>query len=365
MRACGIGLGKTLSSHPERQNTTDLMKKALFIGGTGTISTAITKLLASMPDWELYLLNRGNRSHVLPDGVHQITADVQDEAAVAKATEGMSFDVVADFIGFLPSQVERDFRLFSGRTKQYIYISSASAYQKPVSNFLINEGTPLANPYWEYSRNKIACEEFLMKMYRENGFPVTIIRPSHTYDERSIPLGVHGTKGSWQVVKRILQGKPVIIHGDGTSLWTFTHNSDFAKGFVGLMGNVHAIGESFQIMSSETLTWNQAYKAIADALGVELKPYYVSSSFLANAGNNDYLGSLIGDKACSVVFDCSKLKRAVPGFCATVRFDQGVRMCIDYIMEHPEYQIADPEFDAWCDRVIAAQERALNEVLNS
>lgn len=340
------------------------MKKALFIGGTGTISAAITRRLSEMPDWELYLLNRGNRNQVVPEGARSIVADVEDESAVAKATEGMSFDVIADFIGFLPSQVERDYRLFSGRTRQYMYISSASAYQKPVGNYIINEGTPLANPYWEYSRNKIACEEFLMKMYREKGFPVTIIRPSHTYDERSIPLGVHGSKGSWQVVKRMIEGKPVIIHGDGTSLWTFTHNSDFAKGFVGLMGNTHAIGGAFQIMSSETVTWNQAYQAIADALGVELKPYYVSSSFLAGAGKNDYLGSLIGDKACSVVFDCSRLKSAVPDFCATVRFDQGVRMCIENILKHPEYQVEDPEFDAWCDRVIAAQEKARLEVLN-
>ena len=268
----------------------------------------------------------------------------------------LSFDAVCDFIAFVPEHLERDFRLFKGKTKQFMYISSASAYQKPLSNYRITEGTPLANPYWEYSRNKIACEDFLMKMYRENGFPVTIIRPSHTYDERSVPLGVHGKFGSWQIVKRMIEGKPVIVHGDGTSLWTMTHNSDFAKAFVGLIGNALAIGEAFQITSDETLTWNQIYKAIADALGVELKPYYVSSDFLAAVSDYDLCGSLIGDKANSVVFDNSKLKRAVPDFVPTVRFDQGVKKTIDYVLSHKECQVEDPEFDAWCDKVIEVLE---------
>ncbi|MBE6765959.1 MAG: NAD-dependent epimerase/dehydratase family protein, partial [Ruminococcaceae bacterium] len=206
--------------------------KILFIGGTGTISTAISRLLLQDPSNELYLLNRGNRNTELGENVKVIQADINDEASLGNKLEGMTFDAVCDFIAFVPSQVERDYRLFAGKTKQYLFISSASAYQKPLSDYRINEGTPLANPYWEYSRNKIACEEFLMRMYRENGFPVTIIRPSHTYDERSVPLGVHGSNGSWQVVKRIMEGKPVIIHGDGTSLWTMTHNSDFAKAFV-------------------------------------------------------------------------------------------------------------------------------------
>lgn len=336
--------------------------KALFIGGTGTISMAITRLLAER-GWELYLLNRGTRTEELPAGVHTIAADINNEAETAQKIAGMEFDTVCDFIGFVPEQVERDYRLFAGKTRQFMYISSASAYQKPLSSYIVNEGTPLANPYWEYSRNKIACEEFLMKMYREQGFPVTIIRPSHTYDERSIPLGVHGDMGSWQVIKRMIDGKPVIIHGDGTSLWTMTHNSDFAKGFVGLMGNVHAIGEAFQITSDETLTWNQIYAIIADALGVQLKPYYVPSDFLHAVGKYDFAGSLTGDKANSVVFDNSKLKRAVPGFTATVRLDEGVRMAVKYVLSHKECQREDPEFDAWCDKVIAALEHAKQEVL--
>ena len=234
-----------------------------------------------------------------------------------------------------------------------MYISSASAYQKPCGNYVISEKTPLANPYWEYSRNKIVCEDYLMKLYRDEQFPVTIIRPSHTYDERSVPLGVHGDKGSWQVVKRIKEGKPVIIHGDGTSLWTITHNSDFAKGFVGLMGNIHAIGQAVQIMSDESVTWNQIYQAIAAALGVELKPVYISSTYLASHSNYDFTGSLIGDKANSVVFDCSKLKSLVPDFVATKRADQGIRETIEYVLAHPECQTEDPDFDKWCDEIIA------------
>ena len=336
--------------------------KALFIGGTGTISMAITRQLAKDPDWELYLLNRGSRTSQLPENIKVINADINNEQQAAEALGDMTFDCVCDFIGFVPAQLERDYRLFNGKTKQFMYISSASAYQKPLSDYRINEGTPLANPYWEYSRNKIACEEFLMKMYRENGFPVTIIRPSHTYDERSVPLGVHGDKGSWQVVKRMLEGKPVIIHGDGTSLWTMTHNSDFAKGFIGLMGNIHAIGEAFQITSDESVTWNQIYKAIADTLGVEFKPYYVPSDFLNAVSNYDFEGSLIGDKANSVVFDNSKLKKAVPDFVATVRYDQGIRSTIEYVLAHEEFQIPDPEFDTWCDKVINALENAKKEI---
>ena len=333
-------------------------RKALFIGGTGTISTAITAGLAQSSEWELTLLNRGTRPQAVPDGVRVIKADINDEADTARKLKGLQWDCVCDFIGFVPEQVERDWRLFRGATKQFMYISSASAYQKPCASPFISEGTPLANPYWEYSRNKIACEAFLMEKYRREGFPVTIIRPSHTYDDRSVPLGVHGDKGSWQVLRRMLDGKPVIVHGDGNTQWTLTHNTDFAKGFIGLMGNVRAVGNAFQITSYETLTWNQIHSAIADALGVEYRPYYVASDFLDAVGPYDFRGGLLGDKACTVLFDNSKVKRAVPGFCATVRFDQGVRKTIANILAHPELQVPDPEFDAWCDRVIAELEAA-------
>lgn len=338
--------------------------KALFIGGTGTISMAITRALAQNPDWELYLLNRGNRAAELPQGVHTIHADINNEPEAAKALEGLSFDCVCDFIAFVPAQLERDYRLFGGKTKQFMFISSASAYQKPLGDYRITESTPLVNPYWEYSRNKAACEEYLMKMHRENGFPVTIIRPSHTYDERNVPVGAHGDKGPWQVVKRMMEGKPVIVHGDGTSLWTITHNSDFAKAFVGLMGNIHAIGEAYHITSDESVTWNQIYSVIADELGVEYKPYYVASDFLDKAGKYDFRGGLLGDKANTVVFDNTKVKRAVPDFVCTVRADQGLRRTVRHMLNTPELQVEDPEFDQWCDKVIAALENAKEAILN-
>ena len=335
------------------------MKKALFIGGTGTISAAITRTVAASGEWELYLLNRGKRQEAVPEGVRQIIADIHDEAAVAAAIEGLQFDCVCDFIGFVRSDVERDWRLFQGRTRQYIYISSASAYQKPAAHYMVDEGTPLANPYWQYSRDNIACEEILMEKFRSEGFPVTIIRPSHTYDERKLPTGVHGNVGSWQIARRLLAGKPVIVQGDGSSLWTMTHNSDFARGFVVLMGNPHTLGNAFQITSDETLTWNQIYESIAHALGVECRLYHVASDWLAAVGPQyDLEGGMLGDKAVSVVFNNAKLKRAAPGFTATVRFDEGVRRTVEHILAHPELQAEDPEFDAWCDRVIAAQEAA-------
>ena len=335
-----------------------MKRKALFIGGTGTISMAITQTLSMMDGWDLYLLNRGNRKNEIPKNVHSLVADINNLDEVNKVLGDLEFDTVCDFIGFHVEQVERDYNLFKNRTKQYMYISSASAYQKPLGSPYITEGTPLANPYWQYSRDKIACEEFLMKKYREEGYPITITRPSHTYDNRSVPLGVHGKNGSYQVVKRMLEGKPVIIHGDGTSLWTMTHNSDFALGFIGLMGNVHAIGEAYQITGDETLTWNQIYKAIADALNVEFKPYYVSSAFLRDVSDYDFEGSLIGDKSNSVIFDNTKLKRAVPLFIPSIRFEVGIRQTIDYVLSHPECQIEDPEFDAWCDKVIEVLEDA-------
>lgn len=340
--------------------------KALFIGGTGTISAAIVKRLVNELDWEVWVINRGNRKHVLPEGVHQIIADINDEADVLSKLGNATFDVVGEFIGFTVDQVERDYRLFEGRTRQYIYISSASAYHKPAASHVITEGTTLANPHWEYSRNKIACEEYLMKKYREKGFPVTVVRPSHTYDERSIPLGVHGRNGSWQVIQRMKEGKPVIIQGDGTSLWHLTFNRDFAVGYTALMGNRHAIGEAFHITGDEVLTWNQIYQTIADALGVELNAYHMSSEYLSAVGDKygfDFEGSLVGDKAVSVMFDNTKIKRLAPGMCTTVPFHEGVRVALDYVLSHPdECQKPDPEFDAWCDRVITVLEAAKTSI---
>ena len=337
--------------------------KILIIGGTGTISSAVTRRLAA-EGHDLWLLNRGNRTSEVPKGVTQVVCDINDENAVLHQLAGAQFDAVCEFIGYLPAQVERDLRLFRGRTRQYVYISSASAYNKPAASHVITEGTTLANPYWLYSRNKIACEELLMHEYRENGFPVTIVRPSHTYCERAVPLSVHGPRGSWQVLQRMLDGKPIIVHGDGSSLWTLTWNEDFARGFIGLLGNPKAIGEAFQIMSDESLTWDQIYASVAVALGTEFRPCHVASDFIVSTSPKewDFEGNLLGDKSVSVVFDCSKLKRAVPGFQATVRFDEGVRRCVAYLLAHPELQILDPAFDAWCDRVVEAQERAVKSL---
>ena len=340
--------------------------RALFIGGTGTISAAIVRRLAQDPMWEVYLLNRGNRSRIVPAGVNQIKADINDEEAVRKALGDLTFDCVCEFIGFTADHVERDYRLFNGRTRQYIYTSSASAYHKPAASPFITEGTTLSNPYWQYSRDKIACEAFLMEKYIREGFPVTIVRPSHTYDERKIPVSVHGKNGSWQVIRRMLNGKPVIIQGDGASLWHLTFNEDFAIGYTALMGNRHAIGEAFQITGDEVLTWDQIYQTIADALGVAFKPYHVSSDFLAAAGTKygyDFEGEMLGDKAVSVLFDNGKLKRIAPEMRTNVPFHKGVRIALDYIMSHPmECQNEDPEFDAWCDRVISVQEEARERI---
>jgi len=340
--------------------------KALFIGGTGTISMAIVKELAKDPLWEVYLLNRGNRKAEVPENVRQITADIYNEQDAAAKLDGMKFDVVSEFIAFDVEAVKRDYRLFKDKTNQYVFISSASAYNKPAAGYVITEGTTLANPYWEYSRNKIACEEFLLGKYREEDFPVTIVRPSHTYDERNIPMGVHGDKGFYQVIRRMQQGKPVIIQGDGSSLWTLTFNSDFATGFIGLMGNRHAIGEAFQITGDETLTWDQIYQTVADALGVRLNAYHVATDFLCSAGKAygyDFCGGLAGDKSVSVVFDNSKLKRLVPAMTTRVPFHKGVRIALDYVMSHTEQYEEDPEFDGFCDRVIEALEKARKEIV--
>ncbi len=337
-----------------------MKKKALFIGGTGTISSAITAKVAASGQWELYLLNRGNRPEAIPEGVQLIRADINDPEDAAAKLQGMDFDCVCDFIGFVPAQVERDWKMFRGRTGQYIYISSASAYQKPERSYIISEKTPLENPFWLYARDKIACEEFLMGKYREDGFPVTIVRPTYTYNERKVPIGVRGNKGTWPVLKRMLEGKPVIVHGDGTSLWTMTDSRDFAEGFVPLMGNPKAIGEAFQITSDETLTWDQIYRCVAGALGVEAKLVHVSSEFLAGAGAGrfDFDQSLLGDKSWSVVFDNSKLKAIAPGFKPRISFEEGVKRTVDYVLTHPDCRQEEPEFDAWCDAVIAALEAA-------
>lgn len=323
--------------------------KALFIGGTGTISTDVVAL-AQQRGWEITLLNRGSKK--VPEGTRSIIANINDEEAVAKAIANENYDVVAQFIGYTAEDVQRDIRLFRNKTKQYIFISSASAYQKPLADYRITESTPLSNPYWQYSRNKIEAEEVLMSAYRSDGFPVTIVRPSHTYNGTKPPVCVHGSKGNWQILKRILDGKPVIIPGDGTSLWTLTHSKDFAKGYVGLMANPHAIGNAFHITTDESMTWNQIYQTIADTLGKPLDALHVPSDFLARHGENyDFKGELLGDKASTVVFDNSKIKRLVPDFVCNISMADGLRQAVQFMLAHPETQTPDLEFDSWCDRI--------------
>lgn len=332
--------------------------KALFIGGTGTISTDVVAL-AQQRGWEITLLNRGSKK--VPEGTRSIIANINDEEAVAKAIANENYDVVAQFIGYTAEDVQRDIRLFRNKTKQYIFISSASAYQKPLADYRITESTPLSNPYWQYSRNKIEAEEVLMSAYRSDGFPVTIVRPSHTYNGTKPPVCVHGSKGNWQILKRILDGKPVIIPGDGTSLWTLTHSKDFAKGYVGLMANPHAIGNAFHITTDESMTWNQIYQTIADTLGKPLDALHVPSDFLARHGENyDFKGELLGDKASTVVFDNSKIKRLVPDFVCNISMADGLRQAVQFMLAHPETQTPDLEFNSWCDR-IADSMRAADE----
>lgn len=334
--------------------------KALLIGGTGTISTAITNELCRLGH-DLTLLNRGSRNGQIPKDAKTIVCDIHDEKEASSILGNLEFDVVADFIAFTPEHVERDFRMFRGRCGQYIFISSASAYQKPPVSPYIVESTPLVNPYWQYSRNKAACEDLLMERFRKDGFPVTIVRPSHTYGDTGVPLALHGSNGPWQVLRRMQLGKPIVVHGDGSSLWTVTHNTDFARGFIGLMDNPHAIGQAVHITSDEILTWNQIHEIVARNLGAKYLPLFVPSDLIALAGKKhgyDFEGALTGDKANSVLFDNSKLKRLVPGFTAVTRFDQGMAMTIPYILSHPELQVEDPEFDVFSDKLCEVMKTA-------
>jgi nucleoside-diphosphate-sugar epimerase len=335
--------------------------RALFIGGTGIISTACTEL-ALARGVEVTLLNRGRRATNLPSGARVIHADMEDRAAVTRALAGESFDAVVDWIAFEPAHVERDLELFRGRTRQYIFISSASAYQKPVGHYLITESTPLANPYWSYSQQKIACEERLMRAYREEGFPITIVRPSHTYGESQITLAVNSWAKSYTAVDRMRRGKAVIVPGDGSSLWVITHNTDFAKGLVGLLAREQAIGHAFHITSDEVMTWDQWYRLTAEAAGVEPTLLHIASDFIA-ACIPDARGGLTGDKAASVVFDNTKIKRFVPDYCATVPFTQGIRRTIAWFDADPARRQVDDEANARWDKLIDAYERGTREAL--
>jgi nucleoside-diphosphate-sugar epimerase len=336
--------------------------KVLFIGGTGLISSASARL-AIAQGIDLFLLNRGNNADI-PAGATNIIADIRDQDATVRALVGHQFDVVVDWIAYTPDQIERDLALFQGNTQQYIFISSASAYQKPLSHHLITEDTPLANPFWEYSRNKIACEERLLRAYREDGFPCTIVRPSLTYGDTQIPLVINSWQLPYTAIARMRQGKPLIVPGDGTSLWTITHNSDFAKGLVGLLGHQQAIGHAFHITSDEVLTWDQIYAATATAAGLEAKILHIASDFIA-ACLPDMTGTLIGDKSGSAVFDNSKIKRFVPDFCATTPFARGISRTVAWFEADPARQRIDIEADQQWDRLISAYQQGLQSAIES
>ena len=325
--------------------------KVLFIGGTGKISSACTPLAADR-GFEMYLLNRGQTDRPVPPGVTVLNGDIRDRASATAALAGHTFDVVVDWIAFTPEQVETDLALFKGRVGQYIFISSASAYQTPPASLPATESTPLDNPYWLYSRNKIACEELLLREYRDNKFPMTIVRPSHTYDKTLFPFN-----GGYTTIHRMRQGKPVVIHGDGTSLWTMTHHADFAKGFVGLLGNSRAIGDAFHITSDEWLNWNQIYEIFARAAGVANPTYVHIPSDLINAYDPILGAGLLGDKANSMIFDNSKIKRLVPDFICTTPLSRGAEEVMVWYDADPARQVVDQAMDELYDRILAAYQK--------
>lgn len=325
--------------------------KVLFIGGTGVISSACTQLAVER-GIDLYLLNRGRSGRSAPEAATILTGDIRDKESVRRALGDRTFDVVVDWIAFTPEHIELDLDLFRDRVGQYVFISSASAYQTPPASLPVTESTPLSNPYWAYSRAKIACEQRLLQAYRQERFPITIVRPSHTYDRTLLP-----THGQYTVVDRMRKGKKVIVHGDGTSLWTLTHHRDFARGFVGLLGNNHAIGDVFHITSDEILTWNQIFESVASAAGTEANVVHVPSELIA-AYDPQWGSSLLGDKAHSMIFDNTKIKRVVPAFTAAIPFIRGVEEIIAWYDADPSRQVVDEKLDQLMDEIISAYESA-------
>lgn len=319
--------------------------RVLFIGGSGVISSACTALCLKK-GIDLYVLNRGLSSRPIPEGVNKLKADIRNTEQVKKVLADKTFDVVVDWVAYQQKHVKNDFELFKNITKQYIFVSSASAYQKPPDKVPIVESDPLENPFWEYSRNKIACENYLMDLYRSENFPVTIVRPSHTYDKTIIPL-----HGGFTTITRMIKGKAVIIHGDGTSLWTLTHHRDFAAGFFGLLGNLNTIGEAYHITSDEFLSWNQICGTLADALSVEPNIIHIPSDFIMHY-DKEWGDGLLGDKAYCLIFDNSKIKNLYPDYKATISFREGAKEIIGWYLEHQSEVIIDPELDQRMDRII-------------
>lgn len=329
--------------------------KVLYIGGTGNISTASSQLAIDQ-GIDLYLLNRGKSGIEIP-GAKTITGDIYDLDSVESALKDHKWDVVVNWIAFTPEHIKNDLRLFEGKTAQYIFISSASVYQKPPTSYLITESTPAVNPFWKYSRDKIDCENLLMQANRNSGFPVTIVRPSHTYD-KVIPLSIGGWT-EYTAINRLKKGEKVIIHGDGTSLWTLTHSSDFARGFNGLLGHPQSIGQTIQITSDEVLSWNQIYEITAQAAGVELNAVHIPTDFIAEIAPGEKDG-LWGDKSHSAVFDNSKIKRLVPQFSCRIPYHEGIIKTIEWFESDPERTITNPNTNQMMNNIIEAYERRNN-----
>jgi nucleoside-diphosphate-sugar epimerase len=322
--------------------------RVLFIGGSGVISSACSRVAVDS-GIELHALNRGrSAARPLPPAVNVLRADIREPDSVRHEINGLDFDAVVDWVAFTPGHVRTDIELFRGRTGQYVFISSASAYQTPPARVPVTESTPLRNPYWQYSRDKIACEDLLVAAYREEGFPATIIRPSHTYDQTVVPFD-----GGWTVLGRMLASKPVIVHGDGTSLWTLTHHDDFARAFVPLLGHPRTIGEAVHITSDDVLTWNQIAEALAAALGVTARLVHVPSDAIA-AADPVWGAGLIGDKAHSMVFDNAKLRGLVPGWQAVIPFERGAREIVEWYLADQSRQVTDAGLDATMDKLAAA-----------
>jgi nucleoside-diphosphate-sugar epimerase len=318
----------------------------LFLGGSGIISSASTRLAVEL-GLDLTVLNRGaSTTRPLPEGVRTLRADVRDPASVREALGDREFDAVVDWVAFTPEHVATDVELFTGRTGQYVFISSASAYQTPPARLPVTESTPLRNPHWQYSRDKIACEDLLVRAYREDGFPATIVRPSHTYDRTLVPLD-----GGWTALERMRQGKEVVVHGDGTSLWTLTHHTDFAQGFVPLLGHPRTLGEAFHLTSDDVLTWDQITHALAAAAGVEARIVHVPSDVIASH-DPEWGAGLLGDKAHSMVFDNTKVRSVVPGYRATVPFERGAREIVDWFDADPARKVVDARLDGLMDRLV-------------
>ncbi len=324
--------------------------KILFIGGTGNISTAVTRACVER-GFDLELLTRSGKP---APGTASIRGDITQPSEIRPLLEGRRWDSVVDWIAFTPADIERDLELFRGKTEQFVFISTASAYQKPPVHPVITESTPLSNPFWEYSRNKIACEERLNRAYREEGFPITIVRPSLTYDT-ALPVAIGGSR-EYTLIDRIRKDRPLIVHGDGTSLWTVTRSEDFAEGFVGLLGHPQTIGEAFHITSDESLTWNQIYETIGRAAGHEARLIHIPSDFIA-ACEESLRGTLLGDKAYSVIFDNSKLRKIVPGFHATIPLHIGIRKALGWFEADPARQVVRRETNEMMDRILKAYTR--------